>query len=352
MEEEETKEIAKRIFTGRRYEPTDEEVGRLSKNIFLLREAGLHKLNKRLIEGGRKIWDTFVEHNFAAELVLLHGKAMKIDYEPEDLQHRPDLRIIYGERTYWIQIKNLTDLERDSRRNKMMQDLKRFGKKIKVGKFFECILSDNFCEGDLEGLKQFLSQKAPIAQEGEEYGFPSETTPTAKLVFWSPMGLPISELTMGLWRDMEVVSITGLSADQIKKAVMNSSAAFEWGTATKNINIVAMNADKYHDIDLCDALFGTEYEFDRLDEHGVFHQRWSRKKDGLLYDEAFSKKVAGVISLRSKEKHSPVTEYTRIFYANERYLVYADDIRKVIPFSILARYNTRPPMGKANFGEP
>lgn len=318
-----------------------------------MHEAGLDKLNKRLIEGGRKIWDTFVEHNFAADLVSLNGKAMKIDYEPEILRYPPDFRIIYEGRTYWIQIKNLAEPERDNRLNKMMQDLKRFASEIHIGKFFSCTLSPNFFEEDLQGLKQFLSQKAPIAREGQEYAFPSEGGGSvAKILFWSPLESSISKLTMGVWGDMEVVNVTGLSADQIKKALTKSSAAFEWVTDKDNINIVAIEADKYEDIDVCDALFGTEYELFHPDEHGGIHHGWSRKKNGLFRNEAISEKIAGVIALRSKDKASPVTEYTKIFYANERQIAFIDDIKKLIPFSILARYDTRPPMGNGNFSEP
>jgi ABC-type metal ion transport system substrate-binding protein len=174
----------------------------------------------------------------------------------------------------------------------------------------------------------------------------------AKLIFWPPLELPISELTMGLWGDMEVVNITGLSADQIKKAVTKSSAAFEWETDTENINIVAMEADKYDDIDVCDALFGTEYELSYPDGHGGIHHGWSRKKDGLFLDETISQRITGVIALRSKDKASPVTEYTKIFYANESQLASIHEVEKLIPFSTFARYNTRPPMGKGNFSEP
>jgi len=351
MEEKEAKEIAKRVFEGRRYEPTEDDIESLSRNIFSLHEAGLDKLNKRLIEGGRKIWDTFVEHNFAAELVPIHGSSMGIEYEPENLQRPPDFRISIGGRTYWIQIKNPAGLERDNRLNKMMQDLKRFASEIHVGKFFGCTLSPNFRKEDLQGLKQFLSQKAQIVGEEEEYAFQSEGTSIAKIIFWSPLGLPISKLTLGFWGDMEAVNVTDLSSDQIKKALTNSSGAFEWVTDKGNINIVAMEADKYEDIDICDALFGTEYELCHLDEYGVIHQGWSRKKDGLFLDEAISQKVAGVITLRSKDKFSPVSEYKKIFYVNERHLAYIDNINKLIPFSIVARSNTRPPMGEGNFSE-
>ena len=52
-------EIAKKIFSGTKYQATKEEIKRLTEDMILLKKRGLGKLNQRLIEGGRGIWATF-----------------------------------------------------------------------------------------------------------------------------------------------------------------------------------------------------------------------------------------------------------------------------------------------------
>ncbi len=75
--------IARKIFAGTRYKASEEDVKRLADNMALLEKRGLGKLNKRLIEGGRGIWATIAEHNFAVILVSQHCSTIPISYEPD-----------------------------------------------------------------------------------------------------------------------------------------------------------------------------------------------------------------------------------------------------------------------------
>lgn len=54
MTEVEATDIAKSVFEGTRYKPTEQDIANLSKNLLLLEKSGLNKLNKRLMEGGKK----------------------------------------------------------------------------------------------------------------------------------------------------------------------------------------------------------------------------------------------------------------------------------------------------------
>ena len=51
-------DFATKVFGSTKYRTSDHEISNLAKNIALLRERGLEKLNCRLWAGGRKVWDT------------------------------------------------------------------------------------------------------------------------------------------------------------------------------------------------------------------------------------------------------------------------------------------------------
>ena len=338
MTEVEATDIAKLVFDGIRYKPTEEDITNLSKNILLLEKSGLNKLNKRLMEGGRKIWDTFVEHNLAAELVLFHGGSIQITYEAEEIKPPPDLRIIKEGITYWIHVKNLSSLERDNRIAKLLNRIKRFTSDIQIGKFFGCLLAPNFSEDDVTGLQDFISEKAMNGIENQEYFFPGEKEIKAKVIFWLPRNLNISNLTMEISGDMEAVNLTGRARDQIKGSVIKASAAFGWEVKGNTINIIVLDADKHDDIDICDALFGSEFDWESINGQ----QDWSRKEDGLFLCEQIFPKVAGVLAVRRKESETPISQYDKTFYLNENYESYIPKIKKLVDFERLIDSKMRP----------
>ena len=104
-----------------------------------------------------------------------------------------------------------------------------------------------------------------------------------------------------------------------------------------------MDADKHEDIDICDAVFGTEFEMFSRNRHS-----WSRKKDGFFLMPDFSNKVAGVIALKSK-KWSPVSDYYATLYVNDGFKDRSSDFNKLLSFSNVIHFKMRPPMGKGNF---
>jgi hypothetical protein len=188
--------ISRDIFEGTRYKATDADIRKLSQNIILLERRGLTKLNQRLIEGGRKIWDTFVEHNFAVSIVSLLGPNVCICYEPsEGLQRPPDFKITKNAVTYWIQIKNLAKLERENRQANIIKEIGRRISDIKISKFLGCKLAEDFCPSEIAGLIAYITQIAKEANDSKEYILGKETSPKAKLEFWFPNKVPLSHLT-------------------------------------------------------------------------------------------------------------------------------------------------------------
>jgi hypothetical protein len=176
-----------------------------------------------------------------------------------------------------------------------------------------------------------------------------------------------------------MVDITGLVREQIKQSLLNAVGAFNWEVDRSNINLIVMEADNKEDIDICDALFGTECIITTKDS-----QSWSRKNDGLFYQPDFSKKVAGVIAMKRKpekrklsteeerlvedfarecnmkieqykeqlERKKPITDYSLVLYMNDQFGYILEDIKRLLNFEKVVYYNMRPPMEKANFGTP
>ena len=344
MLKRETEEFANKVFERSRYRPSKEEVERLAANIFLLEQGGLEKLNKRLVEGGRKVWDTLVEHNLAVELLLLHGSSARITYEPPEENPPPDFKIVKEGLTYWVQVKNLSRLERENRQIKNFESIRKFGTSVKVGKYFGILLSSEFEEKDIQEYQDFIAGLAKISVDEQEYSFPDESNPKAKVTFWSPQEVKLFYLTLGTSGDMEMVELTGLAKEQIRGSLLKAAAAFKWNVTQTTINLIVLDADRHNDIDICDAIYGSEYFV-----YGKNHQGWSRDKDGLFREQDFSGKVAGVIAIRKKESWAPISDYHKILYINENFLNHVDNIRDILTFDSIIHFNMRPPMGKSRF---
>jgi len=340
--------IAHNIYEKIKYEATEEDIISLSNNIKLLNERGLSKLNHRLIDGGKKIWDTFAEHNFASSILPIIGPRLLIDYEPtEDLQRPPDFKINKNDITFWIQIKNLACLERENRQNKIIQEIERQIKKIQVGKFLECSLNNNFAEDDIELLVSFIRNFAEEAEMGVTFFFPDESTSKARLEFWKPHKSHLSHLSLGSTGDLNAVNLTGLAQEQIKNSVVNAAGAFNWASDERTINLIAIDSDRHDDIDICNALFGTAYE-------GKFPGggHWCRHHDGIFEKSPYHETIFGVITLRKANKWTPISPYKMSFFANKTFEDHLDNLTSLLPFEEIIHYNMRPPMGSANFNKP
>ncbi len=377
--------ISRRIFDGTRYKASDEQIKRLADHMGLLEKRGLSKLNKRLIDSTRGIWAAIAEHNFAVILVSQHSSTIPINYEPDDLRRPIDFKVEIEDITYWIQMKDLAKLERENRQEKIIEKIKTAAKEIKIGKFFSCLLSDDFKESCLPELMNFLKEKAASAVDEESLLFTSKNHQKAETKFWSFTEIVLSELTLGYAGDSDVLEITGLARHQIKGSLINAAKAFNWEVDQRNINLIAMEADNKEDIDICDAIFGTEYELFIGDKHS-----WCRKDDGLFKDSDFSTKVAGVVALKRKRERveqivsllpeevisrlspmereissgmkpekikealewrnpGPIADYSLILYMNDKFKHLVENINGLLSFDKIAYYDMRPPMGKGNF---
>ncbi len=382
-------DIARKIFSRSKYVASESDVKRLATNMVLLEKRGLGKLNKRLDDARKhtKIFETIAEHNFAMLLVSRHGTTTPISYEPDmEGQRPPDFKVEIENITYWIQMKDLSKLERENRQEKLIQKIKEKAKGIKVSKFFSCTLSDDFKEICLSELIEFITDKASTATENERFLFTGcENNQKAEIAFWSADN--IEALTLGYGGDLEVLNITGLSKEQIKQSLLNAAGAFTWDLDERNINCAVIEADSEEDIDICDALFGTEYDIGNSSQG---HVGWSRKEDGLFSDPDFSKKIAGVITIKRKgerdeeisalspeevvsrlspdekeifsnmtpeeikvalewKEPGPIADYYMILYMNKKFKHLLEGMKKLLNFDKVVYYNMRPPMGDGDF---
>lgn len=337
-------ETATRIFEAAAYPASQIDIQSLVENMALLEKRGLSKLNYRLIQGGRNVWDTFSEHNFASVLLSHHDNKIPISYEPDEgLRRPPDFKVEIEGVTYWVQMKKLAILERENRQRKIVQEIRNAAKNIEVGKFFGCELSEKFSKNDVTEFIDFITKHVENATDGREYFYPNSEEPTAKLRFWSPNKSELSSLTLGISGDVNIVETTGLAKNQIKQSLENATGAFEWDVNQHVINLVAMDADGKEDIDICDAIFGTEFEVFSKNK-----QSWSRKQDGFFDLPNASRKVAGVIAMKKKERR-PVSDYFFMLFANEDYRHRLNELHKLLPFDEVIFFNMRPPMGQGNF---
>lgn len=335
---DEAKLSAEMVFESTNYAATDKEINMLAANMDLLAGVGLAALNRRMLQGGRGIWDTFTEHNFAAKVAKLHGGAILIHYEPRDgLRRPPDFKIDIAGTTYWVQIRTLSSLERESRQSRSIARIREAAKAIEIGAFFSVELAEDFADGDVPTLIAVIGQQARTAGEGGPHVFPAVETPKATFDIWLPRKTTLPHLTLGTAGDMNFVNETGLAKAQIVQSLRNAAGAFEWPLTRDVINLVAFDCTRHHDIDVADAIFGTEY--DLIGERG---QSWSRNRDGFLHAVDKSASVAAVIGLRRTHR-SPVSDYYTFLYVNEAAREYAPRIHALLLCDKEIHYNMRPP---------
>ncbi|WP_024834017.1 hypothetical protein [Ruminiclostridium josui] len=233
-------------------------------------------------------------------------------------------------------MKNLSETERENRRSKDIMQIKKLAQDIKVNKFFWCSLSEDFNSSDVNPLVDYISTIAVDSIDNEKYWYPSPDHIKAEITFWKPNKTVFEHLTLGGSGDNEFIDVTGESSTQIRNSLNNAAGAFEWDTDNKNINLIAMEMGNasHHNIDIGEAVFGTE-EF----IYGINReQRWHRANNGFFEDIQFNKKVAGVIVVKRKE-HSPICEYTKLLFINDRFKDRAEQIGLIMNFDKVIHFN-------------
>lgn len=326
------------IFANTKYFPDDEDIALLAESMALVEIAGLRGLNQRLVRANRKVFDIIAELNLATMLIRHHG-GTGIEYEPGDYGQRPvDFRVKCRDIVVHLQMKRFGGLERDNRRDAMYECIKQGAAEINVPRYFGIALSEGFSEVHIAAFLQFVAATAEEAMDGGLYDFSDAGTVLATVEFWYPRSTNLCHLTLGVASDAQAVNISGLAADQIRASLRKAAAAFTAPVDQKNLNLVVAESDRHHDIDICEACFGTEEDLLRP---GGPHT-WHRLGDGVFAENAINQRVAGVVMLRRPDPSKPVSTYEAFLLINEHHLQWIDQIRKAIPVVGVLRYNTRP----------
>lgn len=336
--------IARRIFEATKYRAAEPEVKRLAQNMRLVESRGLANLNDRLCAGGRKIWDTVAEHNFAVMLLSHHSCETPIDYEPENgLRKPPDFKVQIDKTTFWVQMKNLAKLERENRMDGYVRKIDDLVKVSDLGLFYSVNFSKEFSQDDIKPLADEILKRTKESAGNQRFDFPSESEPIAQVEIWQPQRSCLKHLTLGMYGDFDFVEETQLAADQIRNSFAKAAQAFDWSIDEKTVNLIAMDATLVDDIDLCDAAFGTEH--DVIGEH---HSYWKRDNDGFFITGPYVHKVAAIITLKRRER-SPISGFFSRLFISPRFQDRLEQLSLLLDYDRVIYRDMRPIDGSSEF---
>jgi hypothetical protein len=327
---------------------TEEDIARLKANISLLEEKELSELNKRLLSQSKRFHflSTLTEHNFTANLLNANSSIQnqQINYEPNDTggNRPPDLHINSSGINYWIQIKRFSQLKFRNMQSKIYDEIEDRVNSIEVPKFIDLQIASNFTNEDIEALITLIREKS---NGDDEIKHTFNGKNKAEFTFRKPNKLELKNLTFGMLGDIGAIEITGLAKEQIKASLLKAAGAFHEDISQQNINLIVAELDgSSHDtIDLCEALYGTEFiTFDPTSGKSFLH----RDNDGLFNEPEFSKKVAGVISIRRKNNEL-IDDYWQVICSNTNNKGVIDSVIRLISIDkVVERFSN---LGKGFF---
>ncbi|MEH7164714.1 hypothetical protein, partial [Priestia megaterium] len=310
------------------YKESEEEIQKLEQQMDLLSQFDLNNLNEILINNargsGRNLTDFVAEHNFGAELIRFDSNNPPL-YEPPGYNRPPDFVVSKQGVTFFLQMKKLSESERDNRRNKLIEQVKRSLQTIPVGKFMNIALSEEFEESELESFISFINDSIYSIPDNLNVTYPSGNVQKAIIKFFPPNNIELQHLTVGSTTDMEWLDLTNQAEDQVRNSLTKAIGAFEWDNDEHNINLIVMEADSYDDIDISQAVFGNEIYTYLTD--GSY--RPHRDSDGFFYDSNYSSKICGIIALRRIDK-TLISCYNKTLFINEQYSHMIKTVKKVI----------------------
>lgn len=310
----------------------EKEFANLESNVEFLEEKGLSDLNERLIrQAKRNFLSALTEHNFVVSLLKTNGfiQNYQIKYEPQgvDGSRRPDLYINFNHAEYRVQIKRFSLLKHQNVQNKIYSEIKREICSIKISKFINIQISASFAESDVKPFLSFVREKIDSLDNSNNQ-YISNGKCKAKFSFMKSN--KISHLTIGGFGDVSAVDITGVGRDQIRESLLNAAKAFYKEIGLQgNINLIVaeMGNSSPDEIDLCEALYGTEYY-----KSGQLSKTFLtfRNNDGLFNNSDFEKKVAGVIAI-SKKNNKLIDVFSYVLCCNPCQKDYIELVKNLIP---------------------
>jgi hypothetical protein len=310
------------------YKESEEEIQKLEQQMGLLSQFGLNNLNEILISNARgsarNLTDFIAEHNFGAELIRFDSDNPPL-YEPPGYNRPPDFVVPKQGVRFFLQMKKLSESERDNRRKKLIERVKRSLQAIFIGKFINIALSEEFKESDIESFISFLNDSIDSIPDNVKIAYPSENEKRAVIEIFPPTNIQLQHLTVSSTRDMEWLDLTDQAEIQVRNSLAKAIGAFEWDNDEHNINLIVMEADGYDNIDISQAVFGTEIY--TLFTDGSY--RPNRDSDGFFYDPNYESKICGVVALRRTDR-TLISRYTKTFFINDRYSHMIETVKTVV----------------------
>lgn len=277
------------------------DVKKLNENIDVLQQWNLSKLSDRLLCSTKpsKFLETLTELNFTTQLIksFPFNTITSIEYEPEDSKRPIDLVVTLNTTKYFIQIKSLSNSIRENKQSKIIREIRKQIKNISCNRGIMIHASEGFSKDHVSELMIFIKDNID-KKDGEKLMFLDGNNVIAEIEFQTSAKSFREHLALYSFGDLEAVNVTGMTKDQVKKALEKAAGAFEINSSEQTINLIVseIRSDRSQAIDFAEALYGTEY--------CTFHNGkmlTHRDNDGLFLEENFAKKIAGIIVLHKRE---------------------------------------------------
>ena len=242
----------------------------------------------------------------------------------------PDFIVKKGPITYCIQVKKLSDTERDNRRNKLirkvickLEEIK--GEYIFIlshSKEFNCSDVTSFCEY----VEEILSNEVRIEFN---YQYENGSIIKAGIEFLKRNSVNQKFIRCGGTEDMNVVNVTGESCRHIRKSFEKAAEAYKTETNSQRINLILVEMDRLSHRSLCfdEAVFG-ELTVDLEKNQDV------RFSEGFFDADIYNVRVMGIVLL-TPQGGSLFCNYNKILFINERFKENIEAIKDIIPIDKL-----------------
>lgn len=261
---------------------------------------------------------------------MIHGEQL-IEYEPERFIKPIDFVISNSNGVINIQMKNLSNSERENRRNKVIDEIKRSLPRFRVSKFLCLSLHEDFNENDVEALLNQLDQNL-ASNNLYNSKIQRDGIVIAHFSLHDPNSSKFEHLVVGTISDLNMINITGEDPDQIFRSLCKADRSFLHETNDENIDLVVMESDNHSDIDIAEALYGEEiFQF-----HQDGNRSWCRGNKGYYCNESKQNLISGVIAIRRIDR-SPVSMYNNTLFINPKFEPHLVKINKIIEFERLIR---------------
>lgn len=332
--------MAKQVLEKTIHSESSELINQLADQMREIEEYGLSALNKILIDNTKVSSRTFLsylaESNFGVELARTNHPTLQLQYEPEEF-NKTDFVLKKDSVYYCIQMKRLSYSERENRRAKIVEDIKRKFKNIEIDSYCSIQFKEDFNEADITDFVEFSKSKAILKESNKKFFFPDDKCIKAVIRFSPSPKRKLGHLTIGVTGDLNMVKVTHEHTEQAYNSMRRAAGVYTWNNSDKMLNIIAMEADHFDDIDISEASFGTEVFANSSDGK----RSWHRKTNGFFHHAEYKDKICGVVALRRKE-NSILSSYHKTLFINDKFAHQITKVRDIMGVDAVLTFRDLP----------